>query len=111
MSCGDIDIEGPRVGRLPNLFWRRTQKCVEPRVFRDKQLLYGILTVLNYYTVALPQYVYPTETVCRTSDHGYVTSRETSSNPIINVIAQWIRHPICQETVNVTERTLPQRGL
>jgi len=37
--------------------------------------------------------------------------RETSSTPIINIIAQWIRHPVYQETVNVTERTLLQRGL
>jgi hypothetical protein len=111
VSCGDIDVGGPRLGRLPNLFSHRTQKCVEPLVFGDKHLVYGILTVLNFYTVTLPQYAYPTETMCCTSDHGYVTLRETSSTPIINVIVQWIRHPIYQETVNVTERKLLQRRL
>ena len=63
VSRGDIDIAGPRVGRLTNLFSLRTQKCVEPRVFRDKQLSHGILSVLNYYTVTLPQYAYPAESV------------------------------------------------
>jgi hypothetical protein len=111
VSCGDIDIAGPRVGRFPNLFSHRTQKCVEPRVFRDKQLLYGILTVLNCHTVTLPQCAYPAETVCCTSNHGYVTVRETSSTRITNMISQWIRHPIYQETVNVTERTLLRRRL
>jgi len=77
VSCGDIDIAGPRVGRLRNLFSHRTQKYVEPRVFGDKQLVYGILSVLNYCTVTLRQYAYPTETVCSTSNHGYVTVRET----------------------------------
>lgn len=36
---------------------------------------YGILSGLNYYNVTLPQYAYPTQTVCCTSNHECVTTR------------------------------------
>jgi hypothetical protein len=45
------------------------------------------------------------------ANHGYVPLCETSITPIIKIITLWIRGPIYQETVNVTERTLLYRGL
>jgi hypothetical protein len=73
---------------LPNLFSHRTKKCDEPRVFRDKELLYRIVTVLNYCSIIFPQHVCPTETVYCTWqwNHGCVTNRGTYSTPIIHII-------------------------